>query len=295
MPNKPFDFNEKEEFLSFEQLFVFVKTCIDAGIDKIRISGGEPLLRKGLDEFIGLIHSYAPSVDLAITTNGYLLKEQLSGLIDAGLKRINFSLDSINQQTVQKIAQKDVLHSVLESLEQCLKSGIKVKINMVPLRGINDGEIVQMLEFAISKNIPIRFIEYMSNTHAHSGINGLNGREILTAIKQKYDFEKVGIINNSPAFNYKLENGYEFGLIDPHKDDFCKNCNRLRLTANGELIPCLYFEDALSIKEAVQNNDIQKANEILQLVLQNKPEKNKWSHNATGDNISNRAFFETGG
>jgi len=294
MPEKPFSWTPKENLLSFDELFKFIKVAIDEGIDKVRITGGEPLLREDLDYFIKLIHNHKPDIDLAITTNGFLLPETAKQLKDAGLKRLNISLDSLKPAVAAQIAQKNVLNKVLEGIEKSLEVGLKVKINMVPLKGINDNEILDILEFARARDIQVRYIEYMENSHANSDIIGMHGREILEVIKQKYKIKKVGRTPNSPSFNYEIqENGYIFGLIDPHKHDFCEDCNRIRLTAEGHLIPCLYFDEAQSIAEAVKDNNIDKAAEILQDVLANKPKENRWGEDE--ENNSNRAFYETGG
>ncbi len=293
MPDKPFSWVPKENLLSFEDMFLFVKTSIDEGINKIRLTGGEPLLRENLDTFIKMISDYAPDIDLALTTNGYLLPKVAKKLKDAGLKRINISLDSLKPEIAQEIAQKDVLKDVLLGIEEALKVGFKIKINMVPLKGINEDEIVDILNFCKQRNIEVRFIEYMENATAKAGLKGLLGKEILEHIKKEYVIKKVGRFGSSPSFTYELEDGYRFGMIDPHKHDFCESCNRIRLTAEGFLIPCLYFEDAMSIKEAVENKDMEKAVKVLKEVLKNKPEKNKW--NEEDSETSSRAFYETGG
>jgi len=164
---------------------------------------------------------------------------------------------------------------------------------MVPLKGINDVEIVDILEFCKERGLEVRYIEYMENTMASSEIKGLLGKEILEKVKEKYVIRKIGREGASPSFSYELEDGYRFGLIDPHKHDFCEDCNRIRLTAEGNLIPCLYFDEAMSIKEAVQSGDVPKAVEVLRQVLKDKPEKNRWDED---DNESSaRAFYETGG
>lgn len=293
MPEKPFSWVPKENLLSFEELFLFVKVAIDEGINKIRITGGEPLLREDLDKFIKMIDDYKSGLDIALTTNAYLLKETAKKLKDAGLKRINASLDSLKPEIAQKIAQKDVLKKVLEGIDEARAVGLKVKINNVPLKGYNDDEIVNILDYCKERGMTVRFIEYMENIHAHGALEGLCGKEILQKIKQKYKIKKVGRAGASPAFNYELEDGYKFGIIDPHKHDFCENCNRIRLTAEGMLIPCLYFEEAMSIQEAVQKGNIKDASEVLREVVKNKPEKNKWSHEEAEK--STRAFYETGG
>ncbi len=296
MPEKPFSWVPKENLLTFEELFMFVKVAIDEGVNKIRITGGEPLLRENLDTFIKTISDYRPNIDLALTTNGYLLPQTAKRLKDAGLKRLNISLDSLKSDVAAKIAGKDVLAQVLEGINEAIKTGLNVKINMVPLKNINENEINDILDFCIKRQIKVRFIEYMENTHADSSLSGMHGREILTKIKEKHIIKALGREGASPSFNYRLENGYEFGLIDPHKHDFCENCNRIRLTAEGFLIPCLYFDEALSIADAVKAGNISKATEILTEVLRNKPKENRWSEDELADReISKRAFYQTGG
>lgn len=295
MPEKPFSWVPKENLLSYEDLFKFIKVSIDEGIKKVRITGGEPLLREGLDNFIEMIYNYKNDVDLALTTNGYLLPKAAQKLKDAGLKRINISLDSLRNDVAAKIAQKDILDTVLKGIQAADDAGLKIKINCVPLKGINDIDIIEVLEFCKEKNYPVRFIEFMENHHAKDGAKGLNSEEIRKIISQKYNIiREVPRDTNSPAQYYELEDGYQFGVIEPHKDDFCSSCNRIRLTAEGYLIPCLYFEDAMSIKDAVQKNNIDEAVNILKKVLINKPEKNKWSDESSTE-TSTRAFYQTGG
>lgn len=295
MPEKPFSWVPRENILSYEDMFKFIKVAIDEGINKVRITGGEPLLREDLDFFIKMIYDYKKDIDLALTTNGYLLSSVAKKLKDAGLKRINISLDTLDQETAYKIAQKDVLDKILEGIEEAFKVGLKIKINCVPLKGLNDKDIIEVLEFCKEKGFVVRFIEFMENLYAKDGAKGLSSDEIKAVISQKYpNFIAVSRDTSSPAQYYELEDGYQFGIIEPHKDDFCATCNRVRLTAEGFLIPCLYFEDAMSIKNAVQNSKIDEAVEILKKVLQNKPEKNRWSQK--NDNESSiRAFYQTGG
>ncbi len=294
MPEKPFSWMPRENLLSFEELFKFIRIAIDGGVSKIRITGGEPLLRYDLDSFVRMIHDYKPDIDLALTTNGYLLPETAQRLKDAGLKRINISLDSLKPAVAAQIAQKNVLAKVLEGIDKALDLDFGVKINMVPLKGINDSEILDLLEYARERGIRIRFIEYMENAHAKDEIKGMHGREILDRIKERYTIHRVGREGASPSYNYQIEeNGYIFGLIDPHKHDFCESCNRIRLTAEGHLIPCLYFDEALSIAGAIKEGNTDEAAKILGEVLKNKPKENRWSE--TENEGSNRAFYETGG
>ncbi len=296
MPEKPFSWVPRENLLSFEELFLFIKVAIDEGVNKIRITGGEPLLREDLDSFIKMISDYKPDIDLALTTNGYLLPDVAGRLKDAGLKRLNISLDTLKPEVAHKIAQKDVLAKVLKGIDSALEVGLGVKINMVPLKGINDNEILDIMEFCKNRDIKVRYIEYMENRHATETLRGMHGKEILAKVKERYKIYALGREGASPSFNYKIEDGYEFGLIDPHKHDFCQSCNRIRLTAEGHLIPCLYFDEALSIAKSVKEGDIKGASEILAKVLRDKPKENRWSmDNMEEEDISTRAFYKTGG
>ncbi|HEG5224087.1 TPA: GTP 3',8-cyclase MoaA [Campylobacter jejuni] len=292
MPKIPFDYQPKENLLSFEELFLFVKAAIDEGIEKIRITGGEPLLRKDLSIFIKMISDYKSDIDLAITTNGFLLKDFAKDLKNAGLKRLNISLDTLDHKKAKTLAQKDVLDSVLSGIDEALNLDLKVKLNTVALKNLNDDELISLLEFAKSKKAQIRFIEFMENTHAYGKLQGLKRDEIIQILSQKYQIQLIKKDEKAPVSIYKADD-YEFGIIDPHSHEFCDSCNRIRLSAEGLLIPCLYFDEALSIKEAVRKGDIKAAVEILQEVLRNKPEKNKWS--VIDNKTSSRAFYQTGG
>ena len=293
MPEKPFTWVPKENLLTFEELFEFIKIAIDEGVKKIRITGGEPLLREGLDNFVKMIYDYEASIDLAMTTNAYLLKGTAQKLHDAGLKRINVSIDTLKPEIAQAIAGKDVLKNVLEGVDEALKVGLKVKVNMVPMKGMNADEITDVLEYSKERGMSIRFIEYMENRYASKAISGMKSKELLDILAQKYEFEDEGFDGSSPSHYYVMQDGYRFGIIEPYGDDFCKQCNRIRLTAEGQLIPCLYFDEAMSISEAIKRGDIKGAALVLKEVVRTKPEKNRWG-GEEGES-SERAFYETGG
>jgi cyclic pyranopterin phosphate synthase len=190
MPEKPFSWVPKENLLSFEELFLFIKVGIDEGIDKIRITGGEPLLRNGLSGFIKMINDYKSGLDIALTTNGYLLNEVAQDLKDAGLKRINVSLDTLKNDVAHKIAGKDVLKKVKEGIDKAREVGLGVKINNVPLKGINAEEIIEVLEYCKERDMSIRFIEYMENKHAVDKLQGLSEEEVKEKIATKYKFKE---------------------------------------------------------------------------------------------------------
>jgi GTP 3',8-cyclase len=293
MPEKPFSWVPKENLLSFEELFEFMKIAIDEGVNKIRITGGEPLLREDLDKFIKMIYDYKNDVDLAMTTNAFLLKGSAQRLKDAGLKRINVSIDTLKPEVAKQIAQKDVLKNVLEGVDEALRVGLKVKVNMVPMKSVNADEIIDVLEYCKERKMSIRFIEYMENSFAAKEIKGMKSNELLELLKTKYEFTDDGFDGSSPSHYYTMKDGYRFGIIEPYEDDFCKKCNRIRLTAEGNLIPCLYFDEAMSISKAIKAGDIKAAAEVLREVVRTKPEKNRWG--GEDGEVSSRAFYETGG
>lgn len=293
MAEKPFSWVPKENLLSYEELFAFIKIGIDNGIRKIRLTGGEPTTRENLDSLIAMIHTYAPNIDIGLTTNGFLLPSQAQKLKEAGLKRVNISLDSLERETLHYIAQKDVLHQVLSGVQAAVDAGLSVKINSVILRGINDHEIVSLFDYARKIGAQIRYIEYMENTHATTAIQGVRSDEIIDTLGKIYPIISIEKGSGGPADLYETTDGYRFGTIEPHRHDFCATCDRLRLTAEGDLIGCLYFEGAKSIKEAIREGNKQKATDILTDVVFNKPEKNLWG--IENVEVSSRAFYHTGG
>ncbi len=293
MPAAPLDFFDNEELLPLDNVLEFLKIAIDEGVKKIRITGGEPLLRKGLDEFIAKLHAYNKEVALVLSTNGFLLKKMAKDLKKAGLSRVNVSLDSLKSDRVLKISQKDALKNVLEGIEESLKVGLKLKLNTVVIRSVNDDEILELLEYAKNRNIQIRYIEFMENTHAKSLVKGLKEEEILDLIAQKYKIIETENPKQGSSKIYTLENGYQFGIIAPHSDDFCQSCNRIRLASDGKICPCLYYQDAIDAKEAIINKDTKMMKRLLKQSIINKPEKNMW--NDKNSETPTRAFYYTGG
>ncbi len=293
MPATPLDFFDDEELLPLNNVLEFLKIAIDEGVKKIRITGGEPLLRKGLDEFIAKLHAYNKEVVLVLSTNGFLLKKMAKDLKNAGLSRVNVSLDSLKSDRVLKISQKDALKNTLEGIEESLKVGLKLKLNTVVIKSVNDDEILELLEYAKKRRIQIRYIEFMENTHAKSLVKGLKEREILDLIAQKYKIIEAENPKKGSSKIYTLEDGYQFGIIAPHSDDFCQSCNRIRLASDGKICPCLYYQDAIDAKEAIINKDTKMMKRLLKQSVINKPEKNMW--NDKNSETPTRAFYYTGG
>ncbi len=293
MPATPLNFFDDEELLPLDNVLEFLKIAIDEGVKKIRITGGEPLLRKGLDEFIAKLHAYNKEVALVLSTNGFLLKKMAKDLKNAGLSRVNVSLDSLKSDRVLKISQKDALKNTLEGIEESLKVGLKLKLNTVVMKSVNDDEILELLEYAKNRSMQIRYIEFMENTHAKDLVKGLKEEEILDLIAQKYKIMGMEKPKQGSSKIYTLENGYQFGIIAPHSDDFCQSCNRIRLASDGKICPCLYYQDAIDAKEAIINKDIKMMKRLLKQSVINKPEKNMW--NDKNSETPTRAFYYTGG
>ncbi len=293
MPATPLNFFDDEELLPLDNVLEFLKIAIDEGVKKIRITGGEPLLRKGLDEFIAKLHAYNKEVALVLSTNGFLLKKMAKDLKNAGLSRVNVSLDSLKSDRVLKISQKDALKNTLEGIEESLKVGLKLKLNTVVIKSVNDDEILDFLEYAKNRSMQIRYIEFMENTHAKDLVKGLKEREILDLIAQKYKIMETEKPKQGSSKIYTLENGYQFGIIAPHGDDFCQSCNRIRLASDGKICPCLYYQDAIDAKEAIINKDTKMMKRLLKQSVINKPEKNMW--NDKNSETPTRAFYYTGG
>lgn len=296
MPEKPFEWTPKENLLSYEEMFSFIKVSIDNGIKKIRITGGEPLVRDDLHKFIQMIHDYKNDIDLALTTNGYLLKAQIDKLKTAGLKRVNISIDSLEKETFWYLTKKNVLDKVKEGIQAAVEAGMIVKLNTVVLKNINENEVSNLYDYAKNLGIQIRYIEYMENESAYANLKTIPSKEILETLSKQHRIEELEAKENSAAKLFRDESGYVFGIIEPYDDSFCKTCNRIRLSAEGDIIPCLYFEDSQNIKDVINNEN--QIEHVLKDVVKNKPEKNKWSHNSDEkeqDNISSRAFYFTGG
>lgn len=293
MPDTPEDFFDAEEDIPLAQLLELVKVAIDEGVKKIRITGGEPMIRKDLDWFIAQIYLYNPEIDIALTTNGFYLRHFAKSLKEAGLKRINVSLDSLKPERVALISKKNVLPQILEGIDLALSVGLIVKLNMVPLKGVNEDEIPDLIAFAQSKKVTIRFIEFMENSHAKEGATGLRQKEILERVAERFSYKKIEKEFFGPATLYELEDGGKFGIIAPHNDDFCESCNRVRISSDGKIIPCLYFEDAVDAKEAMEKGDREGIRRALLQAVTNKPEKNEWREE--DNKTSGRAFYQTGG
>ena len=303
MPDTPFNKVMCDE-LPLDKMLEFIKIAIDNGIKKIRITGGEPLLRKDLCDFLAHIYAYAPHIEITLTSNAFFLAKYAQSLKNAGLSRINISLDSLKAERIKVISQRDGLEQIFKGIFAAKECGLGIKLNMVPLKGINDDEIIDMLHFAYTHGFGIRFIEFMENIHAKDGLKGLRNAEILQIINAHFLTQVVKNDCFGPAKLYSItaksfaphqEKPFIFGIISPHEDDFCSTCNRIRLTSDGVICPCLYYQESITLKDAILKGDKAQMRELLRLAIKNKPEKNQWESEMSKERHSTRAFYYTGG
>ena len=248
----------RSHILSFEEIERVVRLAVDLGIQKVRLTGGEPLLRKGLPRLVERLASLGGIQDLALTTNGFLFAEHGRALRDAGLRRVSFSLDSLDRENFKKITGRDGLEEVLEAIALAQELGLNpVKVNAVIIRGINDHEIVALAEFARERDVSLRFIEFMPLDSGRAWQKDLvvSAREILAQLQQHFALEPVKSSNASEtARRWRLADGRgEIGIIAPVSEPFCGHCNRVRLTADGKIRTCLFSVQEHDLRDRLRN------------------------------------------
>jgi len=258
MPVHGAGFEAWEELLSFDEITTLVQSFAELGIDKVRITGGEPLVRPKIAQLIARIRQIPSIREIALSTNGVFLKEQASALKKAGLNRVNISLDTLSRTRFLEIAHMDRLNEVLEGIEEALASGLTpVKLNTVLMKGVNEDEILDLARFAIRKSIEIRFIELMMT----NGLVGIDPVKCFLSIEHarrqiEREFKLVPVDNyfSSPAQTFGIEGTHaRVGFISPLSNYFCARCNRLRLKANGALKTCLHGKEDLDLKALLRS------------------------------------------
>lgn len=245
-----------EDILRYEEILRLVRIGAGLGLSKVRITGGEPLIRKGVYEFLHHLTSIEGLKDVSLTTNGVYLKDNLEKIQSAGIKRINISLDSMNREKIIHITGRDVFENVWGAIMRAHEMGFSpIKLNMVPIRGVNDDEIVEFAKLSLSYPFHIRFIEYMpiGNTRIGSGhqLLATEIQQMLETIAPLEPIESKG--THGPAVRYRYNGAPgEIGLIRPISQHFCASCNRLRLTASGQLRVCLLSDLQVDLKTAIR-------------------------------------------
>jgi GTP 3',8-cyclase len=261
------------ERLSFDEYERLVRILVNLGIRKVRVTGGEPLVRPGVAEFLARLKALGVR-DLSLTTNGYTLAERLDGLIAAGLDRINISLDSLRQDRFEAITRTKTFEQVIASIEAAQASRLRpVKINAVLVRGLNDDEIEDFAQFARDLNLIMRFIEFMPLDAGHTWTRDrvVTAAEIHERINARWPLVPIAHERSETARRYKFADGRgEIGLVAPVTQPFCGHCSRIRLTADGKLRTCLFSKDDHDLKHLLHAgaDDNQIATEIRAIVAQ---------------------------
>ena len=264
MPEEKINFYPTDKLMSADELLNIAKTFVSLGVKKIRLTGGEPLIRKDAREIISRLSNL--QVDLAITSNGYLIDEYLELFQEVGLKSINISLDTLDKAQFKRITQRDYLEKVLSNIKLFHDKGFKIKVNVVALKGVNLHEIKDFVEWTRNENIHVRFIEFMPfNGNSWDFSKIVSYKEVLNIVEGNFDFERIKDTKNDTAKNYRLKGGKgTFAVISSITDSFCNTCNRIRLTADGKIKNCLFSNSELDLLSSYRKGD-----DIEELIFKN--------------------------
>lgn len=255
MPKEGIRLVPAEEILTFEEIVRVCQAAAELGIRQFKITGGEPLVRPGCPDLVGMIKRLPGVRQVTLTTNGVLLGQYLDVLLENGLDAVNISLDTLNEKVYRQITGSDVLPAVRAGMGQAVERGLKVKINSVLQKGVNDREWMLLTELARDMPTDVRFIEMMPIGLGKKQ-EGISGQAVLSKLKRKYPGIQPDnrFHGNGPAVYYRIP-GFagSIGFISAVHGRFCENCNRIRLTAKGELKPCLCYEASVNVKKALRS------------------------------------------
>jgi cyclic pyranopterin phosphate synthase len=245
MPAEGMPWLAKQDLLTYEELARFARVCLECGVNGVRLTGGEPTVRADLEVLVRMLHELDPALDLSLTTNGLKLKEMSPALRDAGLRRVNVSLDTIDRERFHRIARRDRLPEVLEGLAAARDAGFSpIKVNAVLMRGDNDDEVVPLARWARDEGYELRFIEWMPLDFQHTWDRSklVPGDEVMARIAEVFPIEPEADDDPSaPARTFRYRDGAgRVGVIASVTKPFCGHCDRIRLTADGQVRTCLF-------------------------------------------------------
>ncbi|WP_283152397.1 GTP 3',8-cyclase MoaA [Guptibacillus hwajinpoensis] len=300
MPEETFgpdyEFLPKTSLLQFEEITRLARLFVEMGVEKIRLTGGEPLLRRDLDVLIRMLSQIKGIDDIALTTNASLLKKSALKLKQAGLTRVNVSLDAIHDETFGKMNGRGTkIKPVLEGIQAAADAGLQVKINMVVQKGINDHEIVPMASYFRNSGHIVRFIEYMDvgNSNGWKFDHVMNKKDIIDQIGETFPLKPVDAAYfGEVASRYQYEDGSgEIGVISSVSDSFCSSCTRARLSADGALYTCLFASKGTSLRNPLRNG---ATDEELRTMLTNlwNGRHDRYSDERTEESVLNRDKIE---
>lgn len=298
MPEK-LTFLPRKEILSIEEMAAIARQFVELGVKKIRLTGGEPLIRKRIEQLFKELATIKPLQTLTLTTNGSHLDRHIDHLLAANITRINVSLDSLQERRFQQLTRTGNLHQVLDNIDFALKAGIKVKLNSVILKGRNSDEVLDLTEFALRKSLDISFIEEMPLGHITAYQRNeafISSMELRQLITQKHTLHPSQTTTGGPSRYWSTPSSSSLiGFISPHSDNFCGDCNRLRLTAQGRMLLCLGNEDSVDLKALIRRypNDNTRLKQAIINSLSQKPEKHHFDMATAPDIV--RFMNATGG
>jgi GTP 3',8-cyclase len=299
MPAEGLEWLDREEVLSFEEIERLVRILAAMGVDEVRLTGGEPLVRRDLPVLVGLLARTDGVRDLSLTTNGVLLDRLARPLVAAGLQRLNVSLDSLSHVRFAEITRRDALDRVLAGLEEAERYPElrPIKINCVAIRGFTEEEVPALAELARRKPYVVRFIEFMplDADEAWKGDDVLTGGEIRALIEERWPLEEVPAKASSTARRFRFADGAgEIGFVNPISEPFCSTCDRIRLTADGQLRTCLFSRREWDLKTPLRSgaSDEQVA-ELVRFAVRHKELKHRV--NDPGFVRASRSMSQVGG
>ncbi len=268
------------EILKYEEIMRVIGVAVPLGISHIRITGGEPLVRRGVIDFIASLRSFSGISDISLTTNGVLLADMAPRLREAGIKRLNVSLDSLNPDRFRQITGSDSWNAVWQGIERAEETGFSpLKINMVPVKGVNDDEVLDFARLTLDRAVHVRFIEFMpigagDRWHHDKCVTSGRIREMIERELGLLVPDRAGR-SAGPSANYRISGARGIvGFISPITKHFCAACRRLRLTADGRIRPCLLSDTEIDVKSPIRGGcDDRELEGILKLALAAKPER----------------------
>lgn len=276
---------EHADILSYEQLLQLARAAVAIGIEKIRVTGGEPLVRKGILGFLKQLSAIPGLRQLVLTTNGQLLEGLALELRQAGVERVNISLDSLRPQVFARVTRRGDLARVLSGIAAAEAAGLSIKLNMVVMRGINDAELADFAALTLQKAFAVRFIEYMPAIQERNWqALVVPGQEILDRLAGKFSFTPLlrGELAG-PAREFQIVGARgQIGIITALSGHFCGDCNRIRVTASGQLRHCLFAEDACDLRPLLAAGDHAALQEALRQQVVGKPAGHAMTEQAAG-------------
>jgi cyclic pyranopterin phosphate synthase len=299
MPAEGLDWLDRGELLTFEEIDRLVRVLASMGVDEVRLTGGEPLVRRDLPELVGMLARTPGVRDLSLTTNGVLLDRLAGPLVEAGLRRLNVSLDSLSHVRFAEITRRDALDRVLAGLAEAERYPElrPIKVNCVAIKGFTEEEVPALAELARRKPYVVRFIEFMplDADEAWRGEAVLTGGEIRALIEERWPLEEIPAKPSSTARRFRFADGAgEIGFVNPVSEPFCSTCDRIRLTADGQLRTCLFSRREWDLKTPLRDGSSdERLEELLRFAVAHKELKHKI--NDDGFVRASRSMSQIGG